>query len=108
MALMVRKIEKFVKWCRKKKDMEKTEMTLKCDEAIKTWISSVVNLKQHIHRKAIQVFCLNSIKEDLRVLLHVDFSKSQKNANQNEIQSAYFEQCSFSIFRECAYTCTNG
>ena len=91
--------------------MEKTEMTLKCDEAIKTWTSSVVNLKQHIHTKRIQVFCLNSIKEDLKntdVLLHVDFSESYKNANQDEIQSAYFGQSSFSIFTACAYRSTNG
>ena len=54
-------------------------MTLKCDEAIKTWTSSVVNLKQHIHRKRIQVFCLNSFNEDLKnpdVLLQVDFSET--------------------------------
>ena len=90
--------------------MEKTEMTLKCDKAIKSWTSSVVNLEQHIHRKRTQVFCLNSIKEDLKntdVLLHVDFSESYKNGNQDEIQGAYFGQSSFSIFTACAYTCTN-
>ena len=78
---------KVFKWCRENKNMEKIEMTLKCDEAIKTWTSSVVNLKQHIYRKCVQVFCLNSIKEDLKntdVLLHVDFSESYKNANQDE------------------------
>ena len=50
-----------------------------------------MNLKQHIHRKRIQVFCLNSIKEDLKstnFLPHVDFSESYKNANQDEIQIA--------------------
>ena len=97
----------FIKWCRENKKMKKIEMTLKCDEAIKTWTSSVVNLKQHIHRKCIQVFCLKSIRKDLEnadVLLHVDFSGSYKNANQDEIQSAYFGQSSFSIFTACAYT----
>ena len=62
-------------------------------------------------QKHIQVFCLNSIKEDLKntdVLLHVDFSESYKNANQDEIQSAYFGQSSFSIFTARAYTCTDG
>ena len=70
-------------------------MTLKCDEAIKTWTSSVVNLKQHIHRKRIQVFCLNSFNEDLKnhdVLLQVDFSETYKYANKQEIQIGYFRQ----------------
>ena len=61
----------------------------------------VVNLKRHIRRKRIQVFCLNSIKEYLKntdVLLHVNFSESYKNANQDEIRSAYFEQFSFLFF----------
>ena len=102
---------KFFKWSRENKNMEKIEMNLKYEKAIKTWTSSVVNLKQHIHRKHIQVFCFNSIKEDLNntdVLLHVDFSENYKNANQDEIQSTYFAQSSFSIFIACAYTCTNG
>ena len=106
-----KKDEKFFRWCREKKNMEKTEMTLKCDEAIKTWTSSVLNLKQLVHKKRIQVFCLNSIKEDLKItdfLLHVDFSESYKNVNQGKIQSAHFGQSSFSIFTACAYTCTNG
>ena len=106
-----KKYVKLFKWCRENKNMKKIEMTLKCDKAVKTWTSSVVNLKQHIHRKRIQVFCLNSIKEDLKntdILLHVDFSGSYKNANQDEIQSAYFGQSSFSIFTACACTCTNG
>ena len=28
---------KVFKWCRENKNMEKIEMTLKCDEAIKIW-----------------------------------------------------------------------
>ena len=28
---------KFFKWCRENKNMEKIEMTFKCDEAIKIW-----------------------------------------------------------------------
>ena len=102
---------KFFKWCRENKNMEKTKMTLKCDEGIKTWASSDVNLKQLIHRKRIRVFCLKSIREDLKntdVLIHVEFCDSYKNANQDDIQSAYFGQSSFSIFTACAYTCTNG
>ena len=56
------------------------------------------------------MFCLNSIKGDLKNiddLLHVDFSKSYKNVIQDEIQSTYLGKSSFSIFTACAYTCTN-
>jgi len=98
---------KFLKWVREKKNIEKIETTITFDEAIKIWKTSVISLKQHIHRKRIQVFCLNSIKEELKrteVLLHVDFSESCKNSNQDEIQSAYFGQSCFSIFTACAYT----
>ena len=100
---------KFFKWCRENKHGKKIEKTHKCEEAIKTWTSSVMNLKQRIHRMRIQLFCLNCIKEDLKstVLLHVDFSKCYKNANQDEIQSTYFRQSWFLIFTACAYTCTN-
>lgn len=100
---------KLFKWCRENKSIGKIKATLKCDTAIKTWTPSVVNLKQHIHRMRIQLFCLNCIKEDLKstVLLHVDFSESYKNANQDEIQSTYFRQSWFLIFTACAYTCTN-
>ena len=67
----------------------------------------ILNLKQHIRRERIQVFCLNSIEEDWKGKLHVDFSESYKNANQDEIQTAYFGQSLFSIFTACAYKCTN-
>ena len=102
---------KLFKWCRENKSIGKIKATLKCDTAIKTWTPSVVNLKQHIHRKRIQVFYLNSIKKDLKntdVLLHVDFTDSYKNACKGGIQSAYFGQSYFFIFRACADTCTNG
>ena len=47
----VTKDVKFCKWYRENKNMKKVEMAFKCGEAIKTWTSSFVNLKQHIHRK---------------------------------------------------------
>ena len=35
--------------------------------------------------------------------IHVDFAESHKNDQQNEIQSAYFENQSFSLFTSCCY-----
>ena len=36
-------------------------------------------------------------------IIHVDYSESYRNKQQDEIQSAYFGQTSFSIFTECVY-----
>lgn len=36
-------------------------------------------------------------------IIHVDYSESYRNKQQDEIQSAYFGQSSFSIFTACAY-----
>ena len=35
------------------------------------------------------------------MLVHVDFAESYRNDQQNEIQSAYFENQSFSLFTSC-------
>jgi len=37
-----------------------------CEEAVTSWKESVVHLKQHIHRKRVQTFSLNTIKEELK------------------------------------------
>lgn len=42
------------------------------------------------------------------VILHVDYSESYKNRQQDEIQSAYFGQSSFSLFTACVYYNNNG
>jgi len=97
----------FYKWCKVNKATQKKEFKVNCEEAITLWKESVVHLKQHIHRKRVQTFSLNTIKEELKpseILLHVDFSESYKNAAQDEIQSAYFGHSTFSLFTACVYT----
>ena len=37
------------------------------------------------------------------ILLHVDYSENYKNAQQDEIQSAYFGHTCFSLFTACCY-----
>ena len=37
------------------------------------------------------------------VLIHCDYSENYKNTQQNEIQSAYFGQSSFSLLTACIY-----
>ena len=65
----------------------------------------VIELKEHIHIKKIQVAAYNSCKTDLKqrrgAILNVDYSESYKNKQQDEIQSAYFGQSTFSLFTTC-------
>ena len=51
------------------------------------------------------------MKENLQeneVILHVDYSESYNNTQQDEIQSAYFGNSTFSIFTACGYIFNNG
>ena len=76
------------------------------DEFYRQWQQTVIDLKAHIHRKRVQVESYNKQKPKLEhgeALLQVDYSESYKNKQQNEIQSAYFGQTSFSLFTACVY-----
>ena len=51
------------------------------------------------------------MKENLQeneVILHVDYSENYNNTQQDEIQSAYFGNSTFSIFTTCDYILNNG
>ena len=61
-------------------------------------------LKEHIFVKRVQNDTYNKHKAELSdgdLLVHVDFAESYRNDQQNEIQSAYFENQSFSLFTSC-------
>ena len=64
------------------------------------------SLKQHIFRKRSQAAFLIEAKSNLQecyLLIQVNYSESYKNAEQNEIQSAYFDHSCFSVFTACSY-----
>ena len=68
------------------KNLEKSEFY---DE----WKKMVLELKEHIHRKRIQASAYNTCITDLspsEALIHIDYSESYKNKQQDEIQGAYF------------------
>ena len=70
------------------KNLEKSEF-------YNEWEKKVLELKQHIHRKRIQASVYNACKIDLasgEALIHIDYSDSYKNKQQDKIQSAYFGQ----------------
>ena len=80
-------------------------------EYYNNWEQMVIELKEHIHRKRMQVATYNSCKADLKqnqTILHVDYRKSHKNKQQDEIQSAYLGQSTFSLFTVCVYHLDDG
>ena len=79
---------------------------MEVDDAIELWQETIQSIKMHIYRKRRQVHAYNEDKSSLKegeILLHVNFSESYKNKEQNEIQAAYFGQHCFSIFNVCVY-----
>ena len=96
----------FSTWVRETGKIKKVVKSISKDQFYKDWYQTVGALKEHIHRKRIQVESYNLQKAELKegeALVHVDYSESYKNKQQNEIQSAYFGQSSFSLFTACVY-----
>ena len=76
------------------------------DEALGLWQSMVEALKEHIHYKRRQFKEIRRITDSLTmevILIHLDYSEKYKLKHQNEIQSAYFGNKSFSLFTACTY-----
>ena len=81
-------------------------MTEERSDFVENWKESAKSLNQHIFRKRSQAASLIDAKSNLQegqLLMQVDYSDSYKNAEQNEIQSAYFGHTCFSIFTACCY-----
>ena len=96
----------FTMWSREDKKIKKITKCLGQDEFDGEWERKVIELKEHIHRKRIQAAAYNQCKTGLEqgeAIFHVDYSESYKNKQQDEIQSAYFGQSSFSLFTACVY-----
>ena len=96
----------FTKRIREDKKIKKATKCLSHQEFYEEWKEMVITLKNHIHRKRVQVTAYNTCKTNLQqgeALVHVDYSESYKNKQQDEIQSAYFGQSCFSLFTACVY-----
>ena len=94
------------KWSRIEKKVQKITVTEDRSDCVGNWKESVKSLKQHIFRKRSQATSLIEVKSNLQedhLLMQVDYSESYKNAEQNQIQSAYFGHSCFSIFTACCY-----
>ena len=97
----------FYRWETPDKHVTKIRISEPFEEATERFKESVVSLKRHIYSKRSQNRHYNHVKESLdhgQILVHVDYAESYKNSQQNEIQSAYFGNSTFSIFTACCYT----
>ena len=86
--------------------MMKNQVTLSIEDALTLWDSKVQRLKEHIFTKCQQQSKISYLKANIKVnevLIHLDYSENYKSQDQNEIQSAYFGQASFSLFTACHY-----
>ena len=75
-------------------------------EALGLWQSMIETQKEHIHYKRRQFKEIRRITDSLtmeEILIHLDYSENYKSKHQNEIQSAYFGNKSFSLFTACTY-----
>ena len=96
----------FYRWETPDKHVTKIRISEPFEEATERFKESVVSLKRHIYSKRSQNRHYNHVKESLdhgQILVHVDYAESYKNSQQNEIQSAYFGNSTFSIFTACCY-----
>ena len=88
------------------KKIVKVSQMISFGQVIPKWVETISNLKRHIYKKREQIVSYNKQKDELKTgeaLIHVDFSASYNNAQQDEIQSACFGQQSFIIFTSYSY-----
>ena len=97
----------FYRWETPDKNVTKIHISEPFEEATERFKESVLSLKRYIYSKRSQNRHYNHVKESLdhgQILVYVDYAESHKNAQQNEIQSAYFGNSTFSICAACCYT----
>ena len=79
--------------------LAKMMVSYQLDDALELWQQKIARLKQHIFIKRIQFAEIQKLEENStenQLLIHL-------NQQQNEIQSAYFGNKSFSLFTTCSY-----
>ena len=94
----------FLQWQRLERKIVKVNRTMLIGQVILKWVETIRTLKRHIYRKCEQVASSNKQKDELKTgeaLIHVDFSESYNNTQQDKIQSAYVGQQNFSSFTCC-------
>ena len=93
--------------CKVDGKVKKIVKSVDVEEVIELFNEQVNILKAHISVRRTQNTHYNRLKENLKAnqfIIHVDYSKSQKDKEQDEIQSTYFGHNLFLIFMTCCYT----
>ena len=81
--------------------IQKRTISMDVEDVIENWYETIAAIK-HIDIKRHQYTSYQSQRDNLKpgeVLIHCDYSENYKNTQQNEIQSAYFGQSSFSLLQ---------
>ena len=93
-------------WKKVDKKVTRAQQMVSFDDAVYTFKSQIRVLKEHIFVKRVQNDAYNEHKPELSdgdLLVHVDFAENYRNHQQNETQSAYFGNQSFSLFTLSCY-----
>ena len=88
-------------WQKVYNKVQKTIPNVAPNELVELFNFQIQTLKKHISVKCEQNKFCNHLKEHLEevaVLIHVDYGENNPNKEQQETQSAYFRQETFSIF----------
>ena len=97
----------FDEWRQVDPKVQKVSISIDVQEVSTRFNAHVRTLKRHIHVKRIQHTMSNSVKANLQekkgILIQVDYGENYTSKDQGQVQSAYFEQKSFSVFTACCY-----
>ena len=94
----------FCSWQKVGGKVQKTCLIASRRELVNMFNTQILVLKKHMIVKCEQNNFYNNVKDNLEeneVLVHVDYSKSYSDKDQQEIQSAYFGHNTLSIFTAC-------
>jgi len=91
--------------------LAKIKLQVPINDALALWQTTIETIKLHIHTKRRQFAEIRRLTDNLsdnEMLIHLDYSENYKCKEQNEIQSAYFGNKSFSLFTACTYYMKDG
>ena len=97
----------YYQWMNVSEKVQKVALKIKANEIEGELKKSIALIKEHIYIKNQQQKKYHELKDNLNpgeFLVHVDYAESYKNAQQDEIQTAYFGHQAFSMFTACCYT----
>ena len=97
---------KYYKWTTIDPEIQKFPAEIEIKNAKETLLENIRVLNYHLYIQNEQYRKYNEIKKNMKedeILLHVDFTESCQNSQQNEIQSAYFGHNNFSTFTAYCY-----